>query len=252
MGPASGLRIVGARYIGVASPRASALDGARVHSAPLLAPPMPLPDSDALPLFPLGLVLFPGETIPLHIFEERYRDLVRFCLETDSPFGIVLTAGSDVADVGCAVRIDRVLQRYEDGRLDIAVTGEERFAIREVAQERAYLTAAVDSYEPIEPLSLGEERERVITLHMKLLELTGETIRPSIYEGPKRISFVVAPNAGLDNARKQELLELKTEAERLDYLAQYLEAIIPQIEEARARRRRIQSNGHFKKNENGA
>lgn len=207
---------------------------------------MALPDSDALPLFPLGLVLFPGEAVPLHIFEDRYRDLVRHCLETEDPFGIVLTEGDDLASVGCVARIGRVLERYEDGRMDILVVGEERFAIKEVRQERSYLTARVSSYEPIEPLAIGEERERVITLHMKLLELAGETIRPAIYEGPKRISFVVAQNAGLDNARKQELLELRTEEERLEYLADYLEAIIPEIREARARRQRVQSNGHFK------
>ena len=207
---------------------------------------MALPDPDALPLFPLGLVLFPGEAVPLHIFEDRYRDLVRDCLETDSPFGIVLVADEKLADVGCAARIERVLQRYEDGRLDIVVVGAERFAIDAVMQERSYLTARVNAYEPIEQLSIGEERERVITLHMKLLELTGDTLRPAIYEGPKRISFVVAQNAGLDNARKQEVLELKTEAERLDYLARYLEALIPEIETARARRQKVQSNGHFK------
>lgn len=207
---------------------------------------MALPDPDALPLFPLGLVLFPGETVPLHIFEDRYRELVRHCLETDTPFGIVLAADDEIANVGCAARIERVLQRYEDGRMDLLAVGEDRFEIEEVVQDRAYLTARINPYEPIEPLALGEERERVITLHMKLLELTGDTIRPAIYEGPKRISFVVAQNAGLDNARKQDVLELKTESDRLAYLAQYLETIIPEIEAARARREKVQSNGHFK------
>ena len=207
---------------------------------------MPLSDPDALPLFPLNLVLFPGEAIPLHIFEERYRDLVRYCLENDDAFGIVLADDDELAKVGCAARIDRVLQRYEDGRLDIIAVGEERFEIHEVNQERSYLTARVDSYESIEPLAIGDERERVITLHMKLLELAGDTIRPAIYEGPKQISFVVAQNAGLDNARKQDILELRTEEERLAYLARYLEEIIPEIEAARSRRQRVQSNGHFK------
>jgi len=207
---------------------------------------MALTDPDALPLFPLGLVLFPGEAIPLHIFEDRYRDLVRHCLESQNAFGIVLADEDELANVGCVARIERVLQRYDDGRLDIIAVGEERFEIREVVQERSYLTARVDSYEPIEPLAIGEERERVITPHMKLLELTGDTIRPAIYEGPKRISFVVSQNAGLDNARKQDILELRTEGERLAYLAQYLEDIILEIEEARSRRQRVQSNGHFK------
>src|SRR5690606_10969850 len=137
---------------------------------------MALPEPDALPLFPLGLVLFPGEAVPLHIFEDRYRDLVRHCLETDAPFGVVLADGDEMARVGCAARISRVLQRYDDGRLDIVAVGEERFEVDEVTQERSYLTARVRSYEPIEQLAIGEGRERVITLHMKLLELAGEAI----------------------------------------------------------------------------
>ncbi len=207
---------------------------------------MPIPTPDALPLFPLGVVLYPGEPMPLHIFEERYREMIRYCLETEEPFGIVLAQDEDLAHVGCTARIDRVLQRYEDGRMDILTMGEERFRIEEVHQERLYLTARVTSYEPMEGIPNPAARERVITLHMKLLELAGENIRPVIYEGPKRISFVVAQNAGLDLESKQEVLELQTEDERLDYLGAHLEQLIPEVRKARERNRRIQSNGHLK------
>jgi ATP-dependent Lon protease len=207
---------------------------------------MALPQLDDLPLFPLGMVLFPGEAVPLHIFEYRYREMVRYCLETDEPFGIVLVEDERLASIGCTARIERVLRRYEDGRYDIVARGEDRFAIDAVKQERAYLTATAHAFGRVEPLPNPDERERVITLHMKLLELSGETIRPSIYEGPKQISFVVGQNVGLDLARKQELLELPSEQDRLQYLSQHLEQIIPEVEHARDRARRIQSNGHFK------
>jgi ATP-dependent Lon protease len=212
---------------------------------------MPIPAPDALPLFPLGLVLYPGESVPLHIFEERYRDLVRHCLETSDPFGIVWIEEDELARVGCTARVDRVLQRYEDGRLDIIAVGEERFRIEEVRQERLYLTAQVESYETTEGIVDPTARERVITLHMKLMELAGETIRPAIYEGPKRISYVVAQNAGLDLSRKQEVLELATEEERLHYLSEHLEQLIPEVRAARERRRKVQSNGHFKHEDEG-
>jgi ATP-dependent Lon protease len=187
--------------------------------------------------------------VPLHIFEERYRDLVRHCLETEDPFGIVWIDEDALARVGCTARVERVLQRYEDGRLDIVAVGEERFRIEEVRQERLYLTAQVASYEPAEGVVDPSARERVITLHMKLLELAGETLRPHVYEGPKRISYVVAQNAGLDLNRKQEVLELPTEEERLGYLAAYLEQLIPEVREGRERRRKVQSNGHFPNDE---
>jgi ATP-dependent Lon protease len=210
---------------------------------------MPIPEPDSLPLFPLALVLYPGEAIPLHIFEYRYRELVRFCLETSEPFGVILLEDDRMAEVGCTARIEKVLQRYEDGRLDILARGEERFQIAEVRQERAYLTAAVQPYERPEPLPDPSERERVITLHMKLLELSGEQLRPSMYEGSKKVSYVVAQNAGLDLPRKQELLELAHEEERLGFLARHLEQIIPEIQRAKERARRIRSNGHFKDDE---
>ena len=79
---------------------------------------------------------------------------------------------------------------------------------------------------------------------MKLLEMAGEPIRPAIYEGPKRISFVVAQNAGLDLGRKQEVLELPAEEERLAFLAAHLEQLIPEVRAARERARKVQSNGH--------
>ncbi|MEM1043634.1 MAG: LON peptidase substrate-binding domain-containing protein [Bacteroidota bacterium] len=208
---------------------------------------MAIPTPDALPLFPLGVVLYPGEPMPLHIFEDRYQAMVRHCLETEEPFGIVLAEDQDLARIGCTARIDRVLQRYEDGRMDILTVGEERFRIEEVHQERLYLTARVTSFEPLdEGVANPAARERVITLHMKLLELAGENIRPVIYEGPKRISFVVAQNAGLDLESKQEVLELATEEERLEYLGAHLEQLIPEVRKARERNRRIQSNGHLK------
>lgn len=203
------------------------------------------PNREDVPLFPLGVVLYPGERAPLHIFEHRYRELVRYCLETGEPFGVVLTDDDRMAEVGSLVQIERVLQRYEDGRLDILVRALERIRIVEVHQERVYLTATTRSYETLDPLPEPAARERVITLHMKLLELAGEKLRPSLYEGSKRVSFVIAQNAGLDLPRKQELLELRSEQERLRYLADHLEQIIPEVKRLRERMRRVRSNGHF-------
>lgn len=210
---------------------------------------MPIPEPDDLPLFPLGIVLYPGEAVPLHIFEYRYRELVRRCLETGEPFGIVFVEEDRMAGIGCTAHIERVLHRYDDGRLDIVVRGGERFQIREVRQERPYLTASVQLYEGLDPLPDPQERERVITLHMKLLELSGEPLRPHLYEGAKRVSFVIGQNAGLDLARKQQLLEMRLERDRLAYLAAHLEQVIPEVERARERARRIRSNGHFKPGE---
>lgn len=201
---------------------------------------------DSLPLFPLDLVLYPNEELPLHIFEERYKDLTRYCLEHEVPFGIVRSEPEGLSAVGTTARIREVVNRYEDGRLDILVEGEERFELQHVYDEKSYYTADVTIVED-EPETVDLElKERVITQHMKLLELAGRTVRPDLYHDVDTLSFVLAQNAVLGGEQKQEVLELTSEAERIRYLITHFEELIPRIEEKSDVQRRIRSNGHFK------
>jgi ATP-dependent Lon protease len=201
---------------------------------------------DSLPLFPLDLVLYPGERLPLHIFEDRYKDLTRYCLDHDVAFGIVRVQENAVAEVGTTARIDEVVTRYDDGRLDIAVVGEERFRLLEMHDEKSYYTGDVvvlaDDKSSVD-LNL---KERVITQHMKLLELAGRTVRPDLYQDVEALSYVLAQNAALNVEQKQELLEIEGENERIRYLIDHFEALIPRVEQKEDVHRRIRSNGHFK------
>lgn len=201
---------------------------------------------DSLPLFPLNLVLYPGERLPLHIFEDRYKKLTQHCLDHDVPFGIVRAENDSLAAVGTTARIQEVVTRYDDGRLDIAVEGEERFELREVYDEKSYFTGDVVLLED-EPSDVDLDlKERVITQHMKLLELAGRTVRPDLYEDVQTLSYVLARNAALDGDQKQELLELTSENDRIEYLIQHFESLIPRVEQKEDVHRRIRSNGHFK------
>ena len=199
-----------------------------------------------LPLFPLGLVLYPGEPLPLHIFEFRYREMARLCLDEGRPFGVVRAADDAIAGVGCTARIRRVLRRFDDGRMDLLCAGETRFRVREVFQDRPYLTADVepfaegDDQTPVPP----QTRERVITQHMKLMELFGEPLRPGIYDSAKRVSFLVARNAGFDLDEKQVVLEMTTEAERMDYLAEHFERLIRTARRTKAVDALARGDGH--------
>jgi ATP-dependent Lon protease len=201
---------------------------------------------ESLPLFPLGLVLYPNERLPLHIFEERYKDLTQYCLTEDAPFGIVLFQDGRMADVGTTARIDRVVQRYDDGRMDIVVFGEQRYKLDDVYEQKSYMTADVELIEENEPIINPQLRERAITQHIKLLELAGRTVRPDLYENVEYLSFVLAQNAGLDDEQKQEVLEIEEEADRIRFLVDHFESLIPQIEEEKSVRRKVRSNGHFK------
>lgn len=201
---------------------------------------------DSLPLFPLDLVLYPNEDLSLHIFEERYRALTQYCLEHDVVFGIVRSTAEEWAEVGTTARIDRIVERYDDGRLDIVVHGEERFRIEEVHSRSSYDTADVTLVEDDEEELDLNLQERVITQHMKLLELAGRTVRPDLYENVDVLSFVLAQNAALSDDQKQEMLELTSENERIRYLIHHFESLIPRLEQQEGVQRRIRSNGHFK------
>lgn len=199
-----------------------------------------------VPVFPLGVVLYPGESLPLHVFEDRYRALVRHCIETDSPFGIVLEQDEEMEDIGCTALIRNVERSYEDGRSDIVVEGVERFRIREIVEEEPFIRASIEEIGDTGDDAVPDLRERLIAQHIKLLEVAGRTPSPSRYEGRDPLSYFIAHNAGLTLDQKQEVLELRAESDRVKYLVRHLESFIPAVEEAESIRRKVRTNGHFK------
>jgi hypothetical protein len=199
-----------------------------------------------LPLFPLGIVLLPGEPVPLHIFEPRYKEMTRVCIDEDRPFGIVYASASALADVGCTARIRTVATRYDDGRLDIVAMGEERFRIALVHRDRPYLTTdtvAVEDAEPADEVG-ARARQRVVARHMKLLELAGEAVRPGLYDEPFPLSFIVGRNAGLDLGDKQKLLAMDGESARLSFLAEHLGRLLLRVREAKKISTLARGDGH--------
>ncbi|NNF03210.1 MAG: LON peptidase substrate-binding domain-containing protein [Rhodothermales bacterium] len=222
------------------------MQGIRFHPRPPDIAINYRPSVKTVPLFPLGVVLYPGETLPLHIFEDRYHALVRHCLETESPFGIVLVRDDEMEDIGCTALIRNVVDSLEDGRSDIVVEGGERFRVREIIEREPFLSAAVEEFGDRSDVSSTDMTERLIAQHIKLLEVAGRTPSPSRYEGRDPISYFIAHNAGLTLEQKQDILELRAESERVEYLVRHLEAFIPAVEEAESIRRKIRTNGHFK------
>ena len=202
-------------------------------------------DQRILPLFPIELVLYPGDRMPLHIFEDRYKEMIRDCLEGDRSFGVVLAQEGRLASVGCTARIQQVARRYGDGRMDIVVEGGPRFRIENVVEDQVYLQGGVTSLQesPAEPDPMM--RERLITQHMKLLELGGRMPSPVIYQDRSQISFLVAHNAGLSLEQQQEVLEMPDEDHRIGFLVAHMETFIPRVEEIETVRRKVKSNGHF-------
>src|SRR5919112_79620 len=104
----------------------------------------PMARVERFPLFPLGLVLLPGEGVPLHIFEERYKLMIGECLDEETEFGIIWLADDGLKDVGCAARITRVLERFDDGRLNILVEGTKPFRLLRRIEELPYPAGDVE------------------------------------------------------------------------------------------------------------
>src|SRR5918995_7341192 len=121
-----------------------------------------------LGLFPLGIVLLPTEQIPLHIFEDRYQELIGECLDSDGEFGLVYADEDGLREVGTRARITDVLDRFDDGRLNIVVEGRERFRLLELTEGRAFQTGLVEPIEDENDVADPEDSEHALELFHRL------------------------------------------------------------------------------------
>ncbi|MCH7738234.1 MAG: LON peptidase substrate-binding domain-containing protein [Chloroflexi bacterium] len=182
-----------------------------------------------LPLFPLNLVLFPGMDLPLHIFEERYKDMIGQCLEQDAPFGVVLIKkGLEVGDpadperIGTSTRILRS-ELLDQGRMNIVTKGERRFEIEEIIQRAPHLVGRVRFLVELEGEGCSELvtqiNEDYVALVKNLTALTGGyTSRVDIPEDPIKLSYAIAANLELEPHLRQSMLVTETAATRLSDL----------------------------------
>ena len=202
-------------------------------------------DENAIGLFPLQLVVVPGEVVPLHIFEERYKRLVRETRE-GGEFGIVLAEDDSLRECGCTVRVAEVLEEFDDGRLNILVEGRRRFRLVEVREpddpEAECLSGLVEYYEDAEPGAPETLRDGVLDVFRKMLVLMDvDTPRPPVGEGP--LSFRVAAAVDFGAPLKQELLESLSEEQRLETLLTVMDTLLPRLELRKEREEAIRGNG---------
>ena len=185
--------------------------------------------SDHLSLFPLGVVLFPGQPLPLHIFEERYKLMIETCLEDEFPFGVVYFDGANMRAIGCSARIEEVAKRYDDGKMDIISKGESRFQIQTLYDEKTYLEADVSYIDDVEEGdSIPVLFEQNIRQLERLAKITGS---PIDLEGlrripPREVSFLISALDVFSTDEKQHFLELKRTAQRLLATVQALASVV--------------------------
>lgn len=197
-----------------------------------------------LPLFPLDLVLFPGASLPLHIFEPRYQEMISECLDRKQSFGVVRAKEEGVAEIGCTAEIITVTRKYPDGRMDIMTEGRERFEVMQVNQERPFLQAEVLYLQDQPGRATAEEIAQAVMLQAEIIELAGATPANPPQIESAQLSFNLVGPLALDLDFKQTLLGLKSEAERLLAVISYFEAILPKLRRAVQARRKAGGNGH--------
>ncbi len=206
-----------------------------------------------LPLFPLEIVLLPQELLPLHIFEDRYQEMIGACLEAKAAstgqqeFGIIQQQGEELAPVGCSARIVNVTRQYPDGRMDILTVGSRRFEVLYANEEKSYLRGGVDFFDDDPGADTPDESDS-----KRAIALFGETVRrlrrskeiPVHLPLPYRhLSFRIAGSLPLDLGFKQDLLALRSEPDRLRHVMEAMVHLIEQLSRVEDARRRAGGNG---------
>ena len=197
---------------------------------------------DELGLFPLGIVLLPTEQIPLHIFEDRYQELIAECLAEEREFGLVYADDDGVREIGTSAVVAEVLDQFEDGRLNIVVEGRERFRLVELTEGRAFQTGLVEPVVDEPGTADPEDAEHAVELFHRLVELTGaEVVEPRL--DAEQLSFELAGRFEFAPELKQRLLQLTSERERMHLLAELLAGAAAAVEREREIAERAQGNG---------
>ena len=201
-----------------------------------------------IPVFPLGIVVYPGEKLHLHIFEPRYKQLINDCKESGKPFGIPTVINNKVSDMGTLVTLKEIVQTYDNGEMDIRTEGLEVFRILENIKsvpDKLYNGAIVNYPDN----SIGEGSRELMQVVVKgvkelhrLLNISKDFKKP---ENELR-SYDVAHHAGLSLEEEYEVLGLLKEIQRQEYLKRHLQKVLPMLMEMESLKEKVKLNGHFR------
>lgn len=200
-----------------------------------------------IPVFPLNLVVFPGEDLNLHIFEPRYKQLIKECFSDVKPFGIPSVINNQIGETGTLVRIQEIVTVYENGEMDIRVRGAMIFRVLELIKripDKLYSGAIVNYPETNEngnPTLMSNVLSQLREMHTLL-----KVSKPFKYPDEKLRVFDIAHHAGLSIQEEYELLGLTLEIQRQEYLKRHLNRTISVLKETENLKEKIKLNGHFK------
>jgi len=213
-------------------------------------------DDLLLPLFPLDVVLLPQELLPLHIFEDRYKQMIGECLAAKTTgtgqqeFGILLLKGEELQAVGCTARVVNVTRKYPDGRMDILNVGARRFEVLYTNEEKAYLRGGVEFFDddPAHDTPDEGEARRAIALFRQTLQRLRKAKEIPVHVPPpyRHLSFRLGGTLPLELDFKQEILALRSESERLARVVRVMEQLIAQLDLVEKARSKAGGNGNVR------
>ena len=200
-----------------------------------------------IPIFPLSVIVYPGENLHLHIFEPRYKQLIRECFDNKKPFGIPTVINNRLQEIGTLVEVTDIVQVYVNGEMDIKTQGLKVFRILEVIKsvpEKLY-GGAIVNYPENEVSSGNKELMQKVLAGVKelhrLLNISKDFKKPEA----ELQSYDVAHHAGLSLEEEYELLGLMKELQRQEYLKRHLQKVLPMLMEMEQLKAKVKLNGHF-------
>ena len=201
---------------------------------------------ERFPLFPLGLVLIPHELVPLHIFEERYKLMIGECLDDETEFGIVWLSDVGLKEIGCSARVSKVLERFEDGRLDVLVEGTTPFRLVRRIDDLPYPAGDVQPLE--DDIEAPDDAEAIAAARTRYADLVAEVTdeRPEPADLAQLDAYGMAATLDVALEAKQMLLELRSERDRLEQLEALFAEALGRIRHAERAAERAQGNGSLK------
>ena len=200
---------------------------------------------ERFPLFPLGLVLLPQELVPLHIFEDRYKTMVGECIDEETEFGIIWLSDDGLKDVGCSARISRVLEEFEDGRLNILVEGTDPFRLLRRIEDLPSPAGDIEVLPTEDEGTDDDAAEKARERYADLVEQVTDS-RPESDALDQLDAYGMAATLDVEPAAKQALLELRSESSRLEQLDTLFTDALERIKLAERAAERASANGHLR------
>ncbi len=205
---------------------------------------------DIVPIMSIKLVMLPDSVYPLHIFEDKYLNLISYCKSQSTAFGIVAIIENKISEIGCMVEISEIRDEYRDGSLDIIVKGKNRFRIIDThLSESGYLEARTECFDDLDENSPALPfAEKTISLLKSILKKTGLTLDEGYWNNlskSKFKSFKLAEKSGLSIEQRQKILEMETEIERIEYIYKHLTSVENLIKKDKLIKQLIAGDGYL-------